>query len=134
MSEVIGKRVLLWGEPGCELEVLADSLGRWGMQVREGLSAGELYAAARSGEADLIVARLCRGFHPSFELLTRLRGLAAALPVVVVTDDVPLYLEALRRGAFDCVALPLNEAELMRIVSRALESKRQDYFAAGGRK
>jgi DNA-binding NtrC family response regulator len=48
-------------------------------------------------------------------------------PVLVVTDpdDVDLYLEAMSRGAFDCVALPLNQRELERIASRALLERRQ---------
>jgi FixJ family two-component response regulator len=38
----------------------------------------------------------------------------------VCTLDVDLYLEAMRRGAFDCISLPLEEREFARIVSRAL--------------
>lgn len=79
-------------------------------------------AWVESRSVDLVVAWLCQSYRGPLELLTRLKGLLAAPPVLVVSCgmDVNLYLEAMRLGAFDCVASPVEETELVRIVSAAL--------------
>ena len=53
-----------------------------------------------------------------------------ATPVVFVTGhgDVPMAVEAIKRGAFDFVEKPFNEAKLTGIIERALE---QDAKRAG---
>lgn len=67
------------------------------------------------------------------ELLSRLQRVLAPPPVLIVTDklDAHLYLEAMRRSAFDCLGLPLNEGELDRIVSRALAARSLKTASAG---
>ena len=52
--------------------------------------------------------------------------------IVTAWSEVNLYLEAMRRGAFDCVGLPLDSHELARIVARALESRCARSVAEGG--
>jgi len=54
------------------------------------------------------------------EQLTR-RG--AATPVIFVTGhgDVPMAVEAIKRGAFDFIEKPFSETKLMAIIERALE-------------
>ena len=55
-------------------------------------------------------------------LLPWVRAVENAPKVVVAVDqwDKDLYLEALQLGAFDGIALPLDERELIRILSRAV--------------
>ena len=50
-----------------------------------------------------------------------LRG--TTTPVVFVTGhgDVPMAVEAIKRGAFDFIEKPFNERELTAIIERALE-------------
>jgi DNA-binding NtrC family response regulator len=131
-----GLRVVLWGPQDNGLELLGESLACRGFRVQAVNSFEELSSALEAQEVDLIVARLCRRFHAPLELLGRLQSAPAAPPVLVVTGepDLHLYLEAMRRGAFDCVALPLNQSELVRIVSRALEARTLQAFAGGGTK
>ena len=136
MNSLAGNRVVLWGTPQEDLNALGKSLARRGFLVQAVDSPEQLRSIIRGQDVDLIVARLCRCFErPLLELLRWLQNVPAAPQVLTVADamDVDLYLEAMRRGAFDCVGLPLNENELERIVSRALATRRLQ-AAAGGRK
>lgn len=117
--------VVLWGAPQNRLHDLGESLARLGFRVREVDSIEEVRSAIQGQGADLVVTRLCGCFQYPLELLSWLQHVPSPPPVLIATGgvDVPLYLEAMRRGAFDCVGLPLNESELVRIVTRALEAR-----------
>ncbi len=132
MSCLMG-RVVLWGARVSELEELGRSLARLGLQVRQVDSIEAVRAAIRNREADLVIAPLCGCFCQPLEMLDWLGQEPAAPPVLIVTGavDIHLYLEAMRRGAFDCVGLPLNENEVERIVSQALQARHRQ-AAAGG--
>lgn len=127
-------RVVLWGGGLNGLDDLGESLTRMGFAVRVANSIEEVRTAIQGRAADLIVAGLGGYFRHPLELLSWLQQVPAAPPVLIVSGgvDVPLYLEAMQRGAFDCVGLPLNENELVQIVSRALETRHLQ-TAAGGR-
>ncbi len=135
MNPLIGHRVLL-EEPHGAFDGVGEILECRGVLVRRvsTLEPGQGDAGVWDGaqlipwdEVDLIVARVCRSFDGALKLLAWLQGVREAPPVVVVCDelDFHLYLEAMRSGAFDCVGLPLNERELVRIVTRALEMRHQ---------
>ncbi|HEX4326708.1 MAG TPA: response regulator transcription factor [Burkholderiales bacterium] len=57
------------------------------------------------------------------EVHERLVRRGATTPVVFVTGhgDVPMAVEAIKRGAFDFIEKPFSETKLMAIISRALE-------------
>ncbi len=136
MNPLAGNRVVLWGVQQNDLDTIRQSLARMGFQVLPVDSLENLRAVIEEQEVDLIMARLCRCCeHPLSELLASLPGAASAPPVLIVADavDVDLYLEAMRRGAFDCVGLPLNEKELTRIVTRALGVRQCQALACGAR-
>lgn len=135
MNPLVGHRVLL-EEPHGALSGVGEILERRGLLVRRvsTLEPGQHDAGVWDGaelipwdQVDLIVGRVCRCFDGPLKLLVWLQGVPDAPPVVIVCDelDFHLYLEAMRRGAFDCVGLPLNERELVRIVTRALEIRHQ---------
>ncbi len=133
MNFLSGCRVILWGPQDNAVELLGENLVCRGFQVQTVGSLEELNNALAEQDVDLIVARLCRCFAEPLELLGRLQGAPSAPPVLIVTEgpDVHLYLEAMRRGAFDCVALPLNQQELLRIVKCALETRLLQASAGG---
>ncbi len=136
MKGLARTRVALWSAHTSDLDAVGRNLSRRGFQIRPFDALDELRGAIERQEADLIVARLCRCSEGALELLAWLRDAPSAPPVVVATEGMneQLYLEAMRRGAFDCVGLPLDENELMRIVSRALEAGHPQETFAGGRK
>jgi FixJ family two-component response regulator len=57
------------------------------------------------------------------EVHERLVRRGAATPVIFVTGhgDVPMAVEAIKRGAFDFIEKPFSETKLMAVISRALE-------------
>jgi len=134
MKPFEGARVILWaGEPD-ELAAIEQTLSGLGCSVQSLSSFERVRRAIESGSIDLVVACLSRCFSGPLELLSWLQRAESSLPVLVVVEawDKNLYLEALRRGAFDGLGLPLNEKELIRIASRALEAQRLPLAACGG--
>ena len=127
-------RVVVWGDPGNGLEVLRQKLSDLGLEVHPVASSEDARAAIHSETVDLVVSWLDGSFVEPLELLNWLQARPAAPPVLIVTgwSEVDLYLEAMRRGAFDCVGLPLDSHELARIVARALESRCARSVAEGG--
>ena len=127
-------RVVVWGDPGNEFEVLRQKLSNLGLEVHPVASFEDARAAILAETADLVVSWLDGGFVEPLELLTWMQSRPAAPPVLIVTawSEVDLYLEAMRRGAFDCVGLPLDSHELERIVALALEFRCARSVAEGG--
>ena len=134
MKPLSGYRVVLWGPEDIALELLGENLVCQGFRVHTVGSLEELSNALEEQDVDLIVARLCRCFAEPLKLLGRLQGAPSAPPLLILTEgpDMHLYLEAMRRGAFDCVALPLNSQELTRIVTGALEARALQASVGGG--
>lgn len=116
--------IVLWSEIPGELSEVKSILERHGHRIQTASSLEGALALAESGNTDLVIGWLCGGYNGPLKLLTRLQANDDAPPVLVVSCglDVHLYLQAMQHGAFDCVAVPLNESELMRIISQALQS------------
>jgi two-component system, NtrC family, response regulator HydG len=116
--------IVLWSEVPGELAEVKTILERHGHGVQTANSLEGVNALVESGSVDLVVSWLCGGYCGPLKLLSRSQAHPDAPPVLVVSCglDVHLYLQAMQHGAFDCVAVPLNEEELMRIVSNALQS------------
>lgn len=116
--------VALWSEKTENLPGLEIALLRLGLETRRAKSLAQLGLWVESHSVDIILTPACSRDASGFRLLTGLDALPAAPPVIVVCcgADMELYLEAMRRGAFDCLAWPLDEAELERILKAALES------------
>ena len=134
MKPLSGYRVVLWGPEDNALELLGENLVCQGCRVHTVGLLEELSNVLEEQDVDLIVARLGRCFAEPLELLGRLQGAPSAPPVLIATEgpDIHLYLEAMQRGAFDCVALPLNSHELIRIVTHALEARALQASVGGG--
>ncbi len=135
MSLESGKRVLLLETAECPLEGVGEILSQRGLRVSCARSLAHALKSIHAREVDLVVGRLCYCFQQPLELLRQLARKLDAPPVVIAAAgaDVPLYLEAMQRGAFDCVALPPSEPELIRIVARALAPQPELSVSSGGR-
>ncbi len=123
MKSLQGVRVALWAlEPG-DLEAIEAGLMRLGCEVTWASSFALLQSLVRANGLDLVVARLYPGRHAPLDLLRWLKEVESPPAVIVAGGqlDVPLYLEAMREGARDAVALTPDEKELARIVSQSLE-------------
>lgn len=125
MNEFTGARVVLWTARQTELAHVGVVLERRGCEVRTLNTLEQLRRELEQGGLDLIVTQACP-CCAEWKILLSESGFTKKLPpVILVADasDVEIYLEGMRRGAFDCVGLPVEETELVRVASLALETR-----------
>lgn len=115
-------RVALWSDQPEEFSVIEQWLSRLGCRTEQIDSTGQLWNLMIGKAPDVIIARLSRSFRSPLRLLSHFQRAGSLPPVLIVVDghDVDLYLEAMREGAFDSLALPVDEKELLRVLSQAL--------------
>ena len=128
-----GKRAVLWAaechfaqDCTADLFQAAATLTQRGCRVQAVFSRGELRGLLSELSPHLIVACVCSRSREPIDLLRQIRAEDAAFPPVLLmadANDLPLYLEGMRSGAFDCLALPVQEDELTRLVSKALGTR-----------
>jgi FixJ family two-component response regulator len=85
-----------------------------------------LLDALKNPRVEVVLVVLSKG-HPERLAFLQSKDLTTQLPpVVVLTDcfDVDLYVEALRRGAYDGVGIPLDHKELLRVIRAAVTEER----------
>ena len=134
-----GKRAVLWAaechfaqECRADLFQAAATLTQRGCRVQAVFSRGELRGLLSELSPDLIVACVCGRSREPIDLLRQIRAEEAEFPPVLLmagATDLPLYLEGMRNGAFDCLALPAKEGELARLVSKALGAREPEAAA-----
>jgi DNA-binding NtrC family response regulator len=97
-----------------------------GCEVLDLHSLEELKKEMQGRGVHLIVSRICPCCREWEELLSRAERNQEFPPVVLLASgfEVDLYLEAMRRGAFDSIGLPLNENELLRVAASALRPRK----------
>ena len=107
------------------VHLLEEALSRMGCRVDRLESFDDLNFLLESRAVDVVMLPLDPCSHKSLEMLNWLRGHDGPPVLTMATSlDVDLYLEAMRRGAFDCVGLPVEEKELFRLISKASETRR----------
>ncbi|MDD3443917.1 MAG: response regulator [Zavarzinia sp.] len=84
---------------------------------------GETFLAAPAAELGCVVLDMRMDGLSGIEVLDALRARGDDLPVIFLTGhaDVPLAVEALKKGAFDFVEKPFNDNQLVDTVIAALE-------------
>lgn len=107
------------------VNLLEEALQRMGCRVERLESCDDLGPMIENRAVDLVMLPLEPSSCRPLELLNWLHGVNAPPVLTLATSlDVDLYLEAMRRGAFDCVGMPVEEKELFRLISKALETRR----------
>jgi len=126
--------IAIWGDGESGSQLVSGQLASLGASVEQVTSLEEARAAVRAERVDLVLGWLDGAFLEPLELLTWLQSQPVGPPIVIVTasGDVDLYLEAMQRGAFDCIGLPVDANELARIVVGALEAGRVRAALKGG--
>jgi DNA-binding NtrC family response regulator len=124
MSGGCAARVALWAENPEDFDDVGKMLAGRGLCVFSTDSEERLRSWVLEGQVHLVITELSMTFRAPLDFLHWLKTQSSPPPVLVVAEGmhVPLYLEAMRRGAFDCVGQPLHENEVMRMVARALEA------------
>ncbi len=124
-KELDGMKILLWRPrtrdqvAALDIALVEEALLRTGCTVRYVSSFEEFTKLELRESWDAVLLQLGHTPEDSLELLNSLRW-ADAPPVVTLASVVEedLYLKAMRMGAFDCVSLPLDENELLRVLQR----------------
>jgi len=113
-------RVLVAGEDVPSRESLCRPLGALGCRVAQAGSAAEALRALRSGQAEVLFADALPGLRAA-ALLRRVGDLGRDIPVVLLLPRAAgeAASEALRQGAFGCLAKPPTADDLARVLQRA---------------
>src|SRR5579884_1696125 len=123
-----GAEIALCAREPEEFAPVSALLEELGGVVRIAETVEELEELLKKEKVDVVLAHVCPSRQEFLDVLDR-RGLPPVVPLLCHTDR-HLYLETLRRGAFDCVPLPLHKGELERVLTLALERSRQQPASA----
>ncbi len=98
-------------------------LANEGLEVKMFASADAFLGALEPGRAGCLVTDVKMPGMTGMELLAEIAELKIALPVIVITGhaDVPLAVQAMKRGAVDFLEKPFQAQVLIEAVRRALE-------------
>jgi DNA-binding NtrC family response regulator len=131
MNGLSETRVVVWAQKPLYLVSMENALTRLRCEVRRARSFTQLGQWVKSHSVDLVVTWLSTDDQDALDLVTWLDEIPGAPAVLVVVGglDMELYLEAMRRGAFDCIGLPVDENELARIIGSAVELSHDRQFA-----
>ncbi|GHF59733.1 sigma-54-dependent transcriptional regulator [Seohaeicola zhoushanensis] len=119
--------VLLVDDDAAVREAMAQTLDLAGMVA---IAAGSFVAAKDHIRADfpgVILSDMRMPGRDGFHLLSYAHAVDSELPVVLLTGegDIPMAVSAMERGAFDFLEKPCAPADLVAVLRRALEARRQ---------
>ena len=111
-------------------EAMRDSL-QWliesqGLAVRTFAAAEDFLAACGDAMAGCIVLDVRMPGMSGLELYEKMNLRQCTLPVIFITGhgDVPMAVEAMKKGAVDFIEKPFNDKELLRVIGQCLERER----------
>lgn len=107
---------------------LAFTLGTAGMDVQTYESALAFLNVATRVKTGCVITDVRMPGLSGVELLQRLRELKLGIPVIVMTGhgDVPLAVEAMKKGAADFLQKPFDDKDLLASVQSALDQLNRD--------
>jgi len=130
----VPKILIVDDEPGIRFGV-RDFLEREGFEVEEAESAAAAEKAVRELRPDAVVLDHMLPDGTALELLPRIREVDASVPVVVLTGHatIDLAVRAVKEGADQFLAKPVELPALLVMLRRLLESQREKRRQAAGR-
>lgn len=120
--------VALCGSDADEIEPVSELLAQMGYGVYRAERIEQLSLLMKNEDIRAIFIHVC----PSRQEFLPILGLVDMPPIIPLLGhaDKQMYMGLLRRGAFDCVALPAQSGELKRVLSLALEEQRKEATSA----
>jgi DNA-binding NtrC family response regulator len=118
-------RVLLAEDDPSQRRVMEYLLSEEGYSVTPVANGEEALKQFREETPDLVVTDMSMPGMGGLDLLGELKRLAPHVPVIIITafGTIRTAVEAMRGGAFEYVAKPVNNDELKLVVAKALEHK-----------
>lgn len=118
------ERILLQHNVEPIREICASMLTSEGYECRQAASPAEALKILKSEEGYALL--LCKAVESVEEkLLEHMAESIADIPAVVwACRPIPIFLDALRKGAYDYLAVPFEREQLLNVVRRALEYRR----------
>ncbi len=119
-------KVLIVDDKEMMRDSVATILGRRGHTVIAAASGAAALERIASKKPDLVVTDLQMPGMSGLELLEEIRAVDEDLPVIFMTayGSIETAVDAMRKGAFDCVTKPCSGDELTLAVDRGLECGR----------
>ncbi|MCL4190721.1 MAG: sigma-54 dependent transcriptional regulator [Thermoguttaceae bacterium] len=108
------------------LAAFEELLSARGHDVSTAIHAEQALERARTGDCDLVIMDICLPGMNGLDALREIKRLQPRLPVVIMTGQgtMETAIEATKMGAFDYQLKPLEPAEMLRVIDKALESSR----------
>lgn len=106
-------------------EYLELLLRRAGYEVETAASVREFLRLAEAGPLDLVVSDMKLGAESGLEVLRQAKGLPSQPEVLLITafGTPATAVEAMRRGAYDYIAKPFDNDELLLLLQKAAEKR-----------
>lgn len=110
-------------------EAMREAAGQWltlgGFDVATAANAEEAFAMIAQSGFDAVISDVKMPRRDGLELLDRIVGHDPDLPVILLTGhgNVPMAVEAMRRGAFDFLEKPYDPESLAAVAQRAIEKR-----------
>jgi DNA-binding NtrC family response regulator len=130
----LAKILIVDDEPGIRFGV-RDFLESEGLEVLEADTVAAAERAVREGHPDAVVLDHMLPDGTALDLLPRIRELDASVPVVVLTGHatIDLAVRAVKEGADQFLAKPVELPALLVMIQRLLESQRERRRQIAGR-
>lgn len=108
--------------------VMQQALGDAGYRVATFGAVTDALTALKQSQPTVIVTDVRLPDASGFDLLSKIQDLDSSLPVVIVTaySDFGNSMAAYNQGAFEYLPKPFDIDELVRVVTRAIESRAHD--------
>jgi two-component system nitrogen regulation response regulator GlnG len=107
--------------------VLSQALERAGFEVRATGTATSLWHWIRDGQGDVVITDVVMPDENGLDLIPRIRKIRPELRVIVMSAQNTLLtaVKATERGAFEYLPKPFDLNELIAVVRRALDTRKQ---------
>jgi putative nucleotidyltransferase with HDIG domain len=121
-----GTRILLVDDDAVIADLLAEVVSRAGYRPSTANSADEALEKLGVEPYQVVLSDIVMPGRSGLDLLRTIRASRPDLAVILMSGaaELQIVVEALRTGAFDYVAKPVNNVELLMALERAMERRR----------
>ncbi|PHS79128.1 MAG: nitrogen regulation protein NR(I) [Rhodospirillaceae bacterium] len=122
-----GATILVADDDSSIRVVLEQALSRAGFEVRTTSNAATLWKWVSDGEGDLVITDVVMPDENGLDLIPRMLKIRPNLRIIVMSAQATIMtaLKAAERGAFEYLPKPFDINELVSVVKRGLEARKQ---------